>query len=132
MSSVNDGGPAFPQPMIASQKGDGTYTNPSDGWGLGGMSLRDWFAAKALAGLLADSTFNVPPEQAVQIAFRYADAMLTQRGAPDPRIEAALGLLTAIKEGLGFIQRHHDEYEGWAPDHMKEAIERAEAAGLKV
>ena len=61
----------------------------SDGWR--GMSLRDYFAAQALAGLLARSDLSVPHcdgclpvgEDAgvhySDIAYRYADAMLKER-----------------------------------------------------
>lgn len=65
MSERNDGGPAFPY--------------PSEYWGNGqpGMSLRDWFAGMAISGLLADP--GMKPEDAVEIAFQAADAMLKAR-----------------------------------------------------
>lgn len=49
--------------------------------GVGGMSLRDWFAGQALAGTLA---FPIPggekkPENAARYAYEYADAMLAER-----------------------------------------------------
>lgn len=41
-----------------------------------GMTLRDYFAAHALA-LIASTTFN--PQTAAEWAYRYADAMLVAR-----------------------------------------------------
>lgn len=68
MTDNNDGGPAFPVPLDRMTHG---------------MSLRDWFAGQALAGLLAgqyrDSSqwnLNDLPREAYSIA----DAMLAARG----------------------------------------------------
>lgn len=64
--SEQDGGPAFPQP------------DASDNCG---MSLRDWFAGQALAGILGspetdrDATFDM----IAQDAYDHADAMLEAR-----------------------------------------------------
>jgi hypothetical protein len=41
------------------------------------MTLRDYFAAQALAGQLAYHDYNV--ERAAKEAYRYADEMLKQR-----------------------------------------------------
>ena len=43
------------------------------------LTLRDYFAAKALQGMLADSTFNGPPEDVAELAYKMADAMLAER-----------------------------------------------------
>jgi hypothetical protein len=64
--SKNTGGPAFPNDA----------TNVARG-----MSLRDFFAAHALAGICGD---GIPgshhrPEQAARDAYEYADAMLKAR-----------------------------------------------------
>jgi len=66
-----DGGPAFP------------YTE-SD---CTGMTLRDWFAGQALAGLLAGGLGDTIPhddvtagQQAADFSYGYADAMLKARG----------------------------------------------------
>lgn len=64
MSNINDGGPAFPN------------THPDyKTLGVGGMTLRDYFAAAALQPL----TRNWYPEDASERAYRYADAMLAER-----------------------------------------------------
>lgn len=68
MAKINDGGPAFPHP--AGWRRDPEISD--------GMSLRDWFAGQALAGILGASP---PPfcEDAAEDAYRYADAMLAER-----------------------------------------------------
>jgi hypothetical protein len=50
-----------------------------------GMTLRDYFAAKALAGMLADPEVgrdgvDDEPERIADAAYAYADAMLKARG----------------------------------------------------
>lgn len=66
--------PAFPT-NTANEGNDGAcYPNY-------GMSLRDYFAAKALAGMLADSNFDHPPETAATLCYAMADAMLKARTA---------------------------------------------------
>jgi hypothetical protein len=71
MTTINDGGPAFPFPSTKTPEG---YVQP--GWY--GMTLRDWFAGQALAGLTADPdmpTFH----KCAEIAYACADAMLKAR-----------------------------------------------------
>ena len=63
MSTIDDGGPAFPVPS---------------GWVSKGMSLRDWFAGQALAGLLADTNYGSRTDL-VRQSFEYADAMIAAR-----------------------------------------------------
>ena len=60
------GGPAFP-----------TVDENHYSVGGEGMSLRDYFAAKALQGLLSGR--NYITEMNVQLAYEYADAMLKER-----------------------------------------------------
>jgi hypothetical protein len=70
----NDGGPAFP--------GDAT---PS-GEFAAGMTLRDYFAEQALAGLLANTIYydrnesvGFVPDAMAQDAYEIADAILRER-----------------------------------------------------
>lgn len=73
-----DGGPAFPRP--ASE--DRTSGSMSDGDGLvepqDGMSLRDYFAAKAMQALMTTATETGWPTLA-KYAYEVADAMLKAR-----------------------------------------------------
>ena len=43
--------------------------------------MRDWFAGKALTGILADKNYTLPvmPLQAAELAYKYANAMLIHR-----------------------------------------------------
>jgi hypothetical protein len=68
MGEQTDGGPAFP----------GEHWNQT--WGPG-MSLRDYFAAAALTGQIADGTAK-GPEIESRWAYQYADAMLAERAKP--------------------------------------------------
>lgn len=62
MSGQNDGGAAFPE------------AHP-------GMSLRDYFAAKAMQGIMAaDGADTTPCEQVASIAYLIANHMLDKRG----------------------------------------------------
>ncbi len=47
-----------------------------------GMTLRDWFAGLAMQGLLTHDDEGLIPETA-RDAYRYADAMLKAREAPE-------------------------------------------------
>jgi hypothetical protein len=85
---MNDGGPAFPQSETAN--GNPMYAEHGDH--SGGMSLRDWFAGQALAGILGDGhscwDSSVLQGNARQIALRayeMADAMFEVREG-DPGI----------------------------------------------
>ena len=46
-----------------------------------GMSLRDYFAAKALQGMIAEPSLKATPEEFAQKAYMIADAMLKAREA---------------------------------------------------
>lgn len=88
MSRIDDGGPAFPRPM--SHDGNGSRAEAFSAHE--GMSLRDWFAGQALAGMLADPDVGCTPEHAHKFvgvvaieAYQMADAMLAAR---KPKTEA--------------------------------------------
>ena len=73
---MNDGGSAFPVP--APERDSQGYVYPCES----GMKLRDYFAAKALEGLLADSwqvTSKGTMEDFVADSYKWADAMLAER-----------------------------------------------------
>lgn len=62
---MNDGGPAFPVPLSK---------------GCEGMSLRDYFAIKALQGFLSNPQLaGGEPNILSKDAYDYADAMIKQR-----------------------------------------------------
>lgn len=44
-----------------------------------GMTMRDYFAAAALQGLLADPQMHGSPNEIVACVYKYADAMLAYR-----------------------------------------------------
>ena len=68
----NTGGPAFAVAELANIKWEG-------------MTLRDYFAAKAMQGIISSEQFGdeefVTPEMYARDAYKYADAMLKAREA---------------------------------------------------
>lgn len=66
MSEPTDGGPAFP-----------VCYDKDHHWG--GMSLRDYFAAAALTGLLAHPNQSTDVPAFAKAAYHFADAMLKER-----------------------------------------------------
>lgn len=81
-NTTNNGGPAFPHRGFRSsiKNHDGTrweVHNPTSA----GMTLRDYFAAAALQGLLADGHGNAWCNDTCSVkAYKLADAMLKARG----------------------------------------------------
>lgn len=69
---INDGGPAFPSEH--ARNGDFYCPHP-------GMSLRDWFAAQALMGILAAHAQrpHADLEMVASGAYKAADLMLAAR-----------------------------------------------------
>ena len=66
MADINDGGPAFPRLERAPE--------------MEGMSLRDYFAAKALQGFCASSSITVEEAGDVpNVCYQLADEMLKAR-----------------------------------------------------
>ena len=77
MSSLrNDGGPAFPRQHTVADANDHAFKQ-----GVPGMSLRDYFAAAALTGYVANPGCNSWVEPKIAAAcYILADAMISQRG----------------------------------------------------
>ena len=78
MSNTNTGGPAFPAIKIIS--GD-NYNAPTKVYH-GGMTLRDYFAAKAMQSMNGRQDYLDAPASAIALdAYALADAMLKAREA---------------------------------------------------
>ena len=74
---INDGGPAFPH-FKTNEQGK-TELCPQ-----GGMTLRDYFAGQALAGILMNHTtakFGLTEISVACYAYKFADAMLAAKEA---------------------------------------------------
>jgi len=70
MTTVRQGGgAAFP-------------ANPNNSHCEPGMSLRDWFAGQALAGVASRQNFHAVARAAAKEAYALADAMLAERSKP--------------------------------------------------
>jgi len=64
------GGSAFPQCSY----------NMTGGYDItGGMTLRDYFAAKAMQAILSDPNFSSPDDKLAEASYWVADAMLEAR-----------------------------------------------------
>lgn len=79
MASVNDGGPAFPFPSGPEPR-QGSYHERWEG-----MSLRDYFAAKAISSIIGVNESFYGMQVACERAYKWADAMLAERNKPDAK-----------------------------------------------
>lgn len=70
MKDIETGGPAFPNT-------DATIPKEGDYWNFQGMTLRDYFAAKAMQGMLAGGRTGA--DYVAGLAYQYADSMLKAR-----------------------------------------------------
>ena len=77
----NDGGPAFPVPEVYDQVDDiGVPTKES------GMTLRDWFAGKALPTVCRPGNSSIKTEDdAAAVCYSIADAMLKERSKDETK-----------------------------------------------
>ena len=73
MSKIETGGPAFPESYVGTDM-------PHEGIG-NGMTMRDYFAAKAMNGLLANpvDSLTYEDDSVAESAYKMADAMLAAR-----------------------------------------------------
>jgi len=88
MSNTNTGGPAFPAGHVRKSR---PIHDPGANWVETdrvqplhqGLSLRDYFAAKAMQGWLASFTSEMQPnpERIAEFCYAMADAMLKAREA---------------------------------------------------
>jgi len=74
MSTPNDGGPAFPVPPAICSGPNNEWSYASDG-----LTIRDYFAAKALQGLLANQKVTFSYRGFAINSYLIADAMLVER-----------------------------------------------------
>jgi hypothetical protein len=76
MSNTNTGGPAFPVEYYDAQLDKRRVMQ--------GMTLRDYFAAKAMAAYAssADWRIDMGPDETAFAAYKQADAMLKAREKP--------------------------------------------------
>lgn len=78
----NTGGPAFPRASATVTRFENDHEERETHVGHDGMSLRQWYAGQALAGMLAaysGGEIAFPPiAWAAKTAFEYADAMIAE------------------------------------------------------
>ena len=77
MTEHNTGGPAFPAviPLEYSEQQGKDYPNYTES----GMTLRDYFAAKAMQADVMANGWSGDIEHTVTLAYKIADAMLEAR-----------------------------------------------------
>jgi len=69
-----NGGPAFPR--AGKEWGDKAWT---EAMAEDGMTLRDYFAAKAMQGMMTDPDLSISVHKVAEWAYAQADAMLEAR-----------------------------------------------------
>ncbi|MCT9125375.1 hypothetical protein [Cupriavidus gilardii] len=84
MEQIKDGGPAFPAKVSVNRDSGELlpYQFDRDGFCTPGLSLRDYFAAKAMQGALAYPGTSISSnrvEEYAQFAYAVADEMLAAR-----------------------------------------------------
>jgi hypothetical protein len=73
MSNTNTGGPAFPTEAYDLERQSLVREE--------GMTLRDYFAAKAMQSILSDPNYSSPDDKLAEASYWVADAMLKARDA---------------------------------------------------
>jgi hypothetical protein len=78
-AEIDDGGPAFPQPLAFDPANGNPVTTAMYFANVSGMTLRDWFAGQALAGLVANINCAYKTQTFAKRALELADAMIAAR-----------------------------------------------------
>lgn len=135
---IKDGGPAFPTGTQISQN-SATGETTIHQYLSDGISARDYFAAKAMQGSLADPGVRLDGEdrrqKLAELFYQVADAMLAARD------HAGVATLTDVMQqrdellqGLRYIANADtvewddpSEFEAWAKSRARAAIEKVEA-----
>lgn len=82
----DDGGPAYPvdtRRESAENGGEYGHQTGNTTWQFPGMSMRDYFAAKAMAAYIAaDELYSIPCRELAISAYEISDAMLAERAKP--------------------------------------------------
>lgn len=91
MSTIDNGGPAFP--VSTAQANDGEYGHQSghSTWQFPGMTLRDYFAGIALGSEHTVGTPKQCAKQCAKQAYEVADEMLKARAAATKDAEVSNG-----------------------------------------
>ena len=78
---IDDGGPAFPHGEIVQDMLDekGRFVGNRVLQASAGMTLRDWFAGQALAGILSEGGSPASYNEDAENAYSAADAMIAAR-----------------------------------------------------
>ena len=74
MNEINTGGPAFPSGLIDPSTPEDAIQSLHNG-----MTLRDYFAAKAMQALIANPTIDTLKPTYAKLAYEYADEMMKAR-----------------------------------------------------
>lgn len=85
------GGPAFPAMEVRTSDTQDLVANASQG-----MTLRDWFAGKALAGITAREAEFGP--SVARYSYQYADAMLIERAKSQQPSSIAQAKIAQLRE----------------------------------
>jgi len=80
MNEIETGGPAFPVTINGPCECFGLEANEGQALQFHGATLRDYFAAKAMAAIIsADTQWTLNKSAASKMSFDYADSMLEAR-----------------------------------------------------
>jgi hypothetical protein len=133
MSKINDGGPAYPGGLFEPAYGGSNDRKPYND----GMSLRDWFAGQALAGMCAhrgfvDAMADAAIANRTRQSYEYADAMLAARcAAPAAPAEATNAELLEALEKIIDLAEPNPDYYGYPNEAEVEEIKSARATIAK-